>query len=63
MDSALADTGAKSNLWGWKNFQDAGFCKNDLLPELISIRPLNKISISILGAFRGTVSGMSRIMR
>ena len=25
MVSALADTGAQSNLWGWKNFQGAGF--------------------------------------
>ena len=23
----LADTGALSNLWGWKDFQDAGFGK------------------------------------
>ena len=23
--SALADTDAQLNLWGWKNFQEAGF--------------------------------------
>ena len=41
--SALADTGAQSNLWGWKNFQDAGFGKKDLLPVSITIRAANKI--------------------
>ena len=41
MVNALADTGAQSNLWGWKNFQDAGFDKNDLLPVSITIRAAN----------------------
>ena len=59
MASALADTGAQSNLWGWKNFQDAGFGKNDLLPVPYTIWAANKIPIKILGAFRATVSGMS----
>ena len=30
--SALADTGAQSNLWGWNNFQEAGFCIKDQMP-------------------------------
>ena len=59
MVSALAYTGAQSNLWGQKNFQDAGFGKNDLLPVTITIRAANKIQVNILGAFRATVSGMS----
>ena len=29
---ALAYTGVQSNLWGWKDLQDASFGKNDLLP-------------------------------
>ena len=37
MVSVLADTGAQSNLWGWKDFDDAGFGKNDLLPVSIKI--------------------------
>ena len=57
--SALADTGAQSNLWGWKNFQEAGFCKKDLMPVSITIRAANKIPINILGAFKATFSGMS----
>ena len=52
MVSALADTGAQSNLWGWKNFQDSGFGKNDLLPVSIIIRAAYKIPLNILGAFR-----------
>ena len=46
MVSALADTGAQSNFW--KNFQDAGFGKNDLLPVSITIRAANKIPVNIL---------------
>ena len=59
MGSSLADTGAHSDLWGWKNFQDADFGKNDLLPVSITIRAANKIPVNILGAFRATFSGMS----
>ena len=59
MINALADTGAQSNLWEWKSFQDNGFDKNDLLPVAITIRTANKIQINILGAFRATVSGIS----
>ena len=60
MVSALADTGAQSNLWGWKSFQDAGLSKNDLLPVSITIRAANIIPINILGAFRATVSEISQ---
>ena len=57
--SALADTGAQSNLWGWKNFQEAGFCKKDLMPVSITIRAANKIPVNIQEAFKATFSGMS----
>ena len=33
----LSDTGAQSNVWGWKNFQDACFSKNDLLSVSVTI--------------------------
>ena len=61
MVSVLADTGTltQSNLRRWKNFQDAGFGKNDLLFVSITIRAANKIPISILGTFKATVSEMS----
>ena len=42
-----------------KNFQDAGFGKNDLISVSITIRSANKILINILGALKATVSGMS----
>ena len=57
--SALADTSAQSNLWGWNKFHDAGFDKNDLLPLSITIRAANKIPVKILRAFRATFSGTS----
>ena len=37
MISALADTGAQSNLWGWKDFQDSGFDNNDSCMKSILI--------------------------
>ena len=49
MVCALANTGAQLNLW-WKNFQDAGFGKNDLLPVSVTIWAANKISINTIGA-------------
>ena len=42
----LAGTGAQSNLWGWKNFQEARFCKKDLMPVSITIRVANKIVLT-----------------
>ena len=57
--SALADTGAQSNLWGWKNFQDAGFGKKGLLPVSITIRAANKISVNILEDLKATFNGTS----
>ena len=44
--SALADTGAQSNLWGWKDFQKAGFCKKDLMLVSITIRAVNKFLLT-----------------
>ena len=57
--SALADTSAQWNLWGWKNFQDAGFGKNDLIPVSVTIQAANKILVYILGALKATVSRMT----
>ena len=56
--SALADTGAQSNLWEWKDFQDAGFGKKYLLPVLITILAASKVLVNILGAFKATFKGM-----
>ena len=59
MVSALADTSAQSNLWGWKNFQDAGIGKNNYFPLSITFRSANKTPITFLGVFRATVVRMS----
>ena len=52
MGSALADTGAQSNLWGWKNFKYAGYGENDLLPVLITIRAANNILMNYFKRFQ-----------
>ena len=49
---ALADTFAQSTLWGWKNFQDAGFGKNDLLTVSVTILAANKIPENISALLR-----------
>ena len=43
--SALADTSAQSNLWGWKDFYDANFGKKNLLLVSITIRVLIKFQL------------------
>ena len=58
MGSSLADNCAHSNLWGWKNFQVAGFLR--MISSCINHNSAaNKITVNILGAFRATFSGMS----
>ena len=51
MVCALANTGAQLNLW-WKNFQDAGFGKNDLLTVSVTILAANKIPENISALLR-----------
>ena len=56
--SALADTGAQSNLWGWKNFQEAGFCKKDLMPVSVTIRAANTQGLSVIYLFYLKISSL-----
>ena len=51
MVSALANTGAQSNLWRWKNFQDAGFGKNNLLPVSIKVKMWGKARLPTCSNF------------
>ena len=55
----VADSGAQSNLWGFKAFQEAGFQRSDLEPVAINIRAANKNPIKILGAFNAVFKGIS----
>ena len=52
----LTDT--QLNLKGWKEFQEAGFCKKDVVFLTITIRVSNKIAVDMLGVFKVTFSEM-----
>ena len=47
--NGIADTGAWSNLWGLKNFLEAGYVKNDLCKVSIKISADNKQPLFIIG--------------
>ena len=49
--SAIADTGAQSDLWSMKDFLPCGFSHDDLLPVRLSLSAANHSPISIEGAF------------
>ncbi|XP_068678617.1 uncharacterized protein [Montipora foliosa] len=49
--SAIADTGAQSDLWSMKDFLACGFSRDDLLPVRLGLSAANRSPISIEGAF------------
>ena len=49
--SAIADTGAQSDLWSMTDFLACGFSRDDLLPVRIGLSAANRSPISIEGAF------------
>ena len=49
--SAIADTGAQSDLWSMKDFLACGFSHDDLLPVSLGLSAANRSPISIEGAF------------
>ena len=49
--SAIADTGAQSDLWALSNFLACGFSRDDLHPIKMSLSAANRSPISIEGAF------------
>ena len=53
----VADTGAQSNLWGLRDFQNAGFSVLDLDPSNIKVRAANTGPINVIGQFNGQFSG------
>lgn len=57
--TAVADTGAQSNLWALKDFLKAGYKLSDLSPVSLSLNAANKSPIHIEGAFRATFTGQS----
>ncbi|KAK2547281.1 hypothetical protein P5673_032838 [Acropora cervicornis] len=49
--SAIADTGAQSDLWSMTDFIACGFSRDDLLPVRLGLSAANRSPISIEGAF------------
>ena len=49
--SAIADTGAQSDLWSMTDFLACGFSRDDLLPVRVGLSAANRSPISVEGAF------------
>ena len=56
---AIADTGAQSNLMGYKAFQQAGFNRSSLQNASIKLSAANKNAIDIIGGFKAQFRGVS----
>ena len=57
--TAIADTGAQCNVWGYKQFSAAGFRKCDLYPVSCCFRVADKRRVTMVGVFPGTFVGFS----
>ena len=55
--SAVADSGAQSNLWSLAHFLSAGFSQSDLIPVKMGVNAANCSPISIDGAFHARLVG------
>ena len=58
--SAIADTGAQSDLWSLAAFLACGFSHEDLLPVSLGLSAANRSPISIEGAFFAKLTATSR---
>ena len=57
--TAVADSGAQSNLWSMEGFLQAGFIMKELSPVSLSLNAANKSPIRIDGAFFARITGKS----
>ena len=55
----IADTGAQSNLWGYKDFISAGFDRDLLVSVNSNFCGADKHPIQVTGAFRGIFEGIA----
>ena len=58
--SAIADTGAQSDLWSLQEFLACGFSRDDLHPVSLSLSAANRSPIAIEGAFLAKLTTTSR---
>ncbi|XP_077359925.1 uncharacterized protein LOC144005545 [Festucalex cinctus] len=54
--SAIADTGAQSDLWSLEEFLACGFSRDDLYPVCLGLSAANRSPINIVGAFFAELS-------
>ena len=57
--SAIADTGAQTNLWGLKDFQQAGFKRSQLEETSVRISAANQSSLRVVGMVNARFEGES----
>lgn len=57
--TGIADTGAQSNIWGFKDFKAAGFETSDLQDASINICAANKEPIPIEGGLAANLQGIT----
>ena len=57
--TAIVDSGAQCCLWGWKECQESGFRKCDLVPVKQKLNAVSKSSIEIFGAVILRMCGQS----
>ena len=57
--TAIADTGAQTNLWGWDDFVRAGYSKLSLQKSFVKLSAANKQNIDVVGGFRAEFFGES----
>ena len=55
----IADTGAQSNVWGFCEFENAGFSVDDHHPSTLKICAANTNLMNIIGQFEGVIKGQS----
>jgi hypothetical protein len=59
--SAVADTGAQSDLWSLADFLACGFSRDELRPVSLSLSAANRSPISIEGAFFAKITTIPHI--
>ena len=55
--AGIADTGAQSNVWGMKDYLEAGFTQSNLQTVKLNLTAANKESIPISGGFLAHIEG------
>ena len=55
--NSIADTGAQSNMWGYRNYIDAGFLVSDLQPTSSQFCVADLSPLDVIGVFKAVFQG------